>query len=85
MDQDPEAAAQSARQGHGGVIHAPDRPLRAPATGTTPVQALTLNGLDAGKLTQCFGVFQSEKDARKALMDIAGAQQLCLKILGLEI
>jgi DNA polymerase-3 subunit epsilon len=33
---------------------------------------------------QCFGVFHSAKDARKALSDIAGAHQLCRKLLGLE-
>ena len=41
-------------------------------------------GVDAADLEQCFGVFHSEKDARKALGDIARAQQLCLKVLGLE-
>ena len=33
---------------------------------------------------QSFGVFHSEKDARKALTEIARARQLCLKVLGLE-
>ena len=35
-------------------------------------------------LEQCFGVFHSPKDARKALTDIAKAKRLCLKMLGLE-
>jgi DNA polymerase III subunit epsilon len=37
-----------------------------------------------GRLARCFGLFRSRKDARKALTDIARAQQLCLKVLGLE-
>jgi len=32
----------------------------------------------------CFGVFHAEKDARHALAEIAHAQQLCKKVLGLE-
>jgi len=40
--------------------------------------------LDVAELDQCFGVFHSLKDARKALTDIARAHSLCLKILGLE-
>ena len=38
----------------------------------------------AADLAECHGVFQTFKDARKALGDIARAQQLCLKVLGLE-
>lgn len=48
------------------------------------VQALAVDDLDLRELLQCFGVFHSEKDARKALVDIARAWQLCLKVLGLE-
>lgn len=33
---------------------------------------------------ECFGVFRSRKDAARALADIARAQALCLKALGLE-
>ena len=40
--------------------------------------------MDPSDLEQCFGVFHSEKDARKALGDIARAQRLCLKVLGIE-
>ena len=40
--------------------------------------------LQSADLKQCFGVFHSEKDARKALSEIAQAQHLCLKVLGLE-
>ena len=40
--------------------------------------------LDRADLKHCFGVFHSQKDARKALSEIAQAQHLCLKVLGLE-
>jgi DNA polymerase-3 subunit epsilon len=46
--------------------------------------AVAIDGLDPADLAQCFGVFHSEKDARKALSDIARGHQLCLKVLGLE-
>jgi DNA polymerase-3 subunit epsilon len=36
------------------------------------------------ELGRCCGVFRAHIDARKALTDIARAQRLCLKILGLE-
>jgi DNA polymerase-3 subunit epsilon len=49
-----------------------------------PIEAVAIDGVDAADLEECFGVFHSEKDARKALSDIARAQQLCLKVLGLE-
>src|SRR6202040_513843 len=39
---------------------------------------------DFEELMQCYGVFHTGKDARKALGDIAGAHQLCRKVLGLE-
>jgi DNA polymerase-3 subunit epsilon len=55
----------------------------APATGR-PIEAAAIDGVDLADLTHCFGVFHSEKDARKALGDIARAHQLCLKVLGLE-
>jgi DNA polymerase-3 subunit epsilon len=62
--------------------------LRAGARGTRsagpPVEAVAIECLDLTDLTECFGVFHSEKDARKALADIARAHQLCLKVLGLE-
>jgi len=57
------------------------RPAADPAGRVEPVP---INGVDALDLERCFGVFHSEKDACKALADIARAQQLCLKILGLE-
>ena len=43
-----------------------------------------IDELEPQDLAQSFGVFHSDKDARKALNDIARAQQLCLKVLGLE-
>jgi DNA polymerase III subunit epsilon len=49
-----------------------------------PVEAAALDSLEAAELPQSFGVFHSEKDARKALGDIARAHRLCLKVLGLE-
>jgi DNA polymerase-3 subunit epsilon len=48
------------------------------------VRVQRIDTLEPGDLAQSFGVFHSEKDARKALTDIARAHQLCLKILGLE-
>ena len=58
----------------------------SPPPGGPPdrIEAVPIDGVDPEDLTQCFGVFHSEKDARKALADIARARQLCLKVLGLE-
>jgi DNA polymerase III subunit epsilon len=58
--------------------------LRVAADGCGRVEAQRLDGLEAQDLSMSFGVFQSAKDARKALTDIAHAQLLCLKVLGLE-
>ena len=54
--------------------------------GAQGVRALpvALDEVAPGELADCFGVFHSQKDARKALMDIARAHSLCLKVLGLE-
>jgi DNA polymerase-3 subunit epsilon len=54
----------------------------ADASGRVCVQRTDM--LEPEDLTESFGVFHSEKDARKALTDIARASQLCLKVLGLE-
>ena len=54
----------------------------ADASGRVAIQRLDM--LEPEDLGECFGVFHSEKDARKALTDIARASQLCLKVLGLE-
>jgi DNA polymerase-3 subunit epsilon len=48
------------------------------------VEILAIEEMERGELEHCFGVFHSRKDARKALVDIARAKQLCLKVLGLE-
>ncbi|HLZ99096.1 MAG TPA: exonuclease domain-containing protein [Steroidobacteraceae bacterium] len=56
---------------------------QAPAHGHG-VELAALADLDCAALAGCYGVFQSRKDARKALADIARAHALCMKILGLE-
>lgn len=48
------------------------------------VEVLAIEELDLAELENCFGVFHSRKDARKALLDIAKAKRLCLKVLGSE-
>jgi DNA polymerase III subunit epsilon len=48
------------------------------------VQILSVAEVDPARLAECFGLFHSAKDARKALIDIAAARALCLKLLGLE-
>ncbi len=45
---------------------------------------LGIDAVEPSQLTRCCGVFHSSKDAHKALADIARAQLLCLKVLGLE-
>jgi DNA polymerase-3 subunit epsilon len=54
------------------------------SAGTGAVEMREIDELEPGELEECFGVFHSRKDARKALIDIAKAKQLCLKLLGLE-
>lgn len=56
--------------------------MAAEQTGTVEFAAIA--ELDPRELGRCRGVFHSHKDARKALTDIARAQRLCLKVLGLE-
>jgi DNA polymerase-3 subunit epsilon len=58
--------------------------LRPAADASGRVHLQRIDTLEPEDLAQSFGVFHSEKDARKALTDIARAQQLCLKVLGLE-
>jgi DNA polymerase-3 subunit epsilon len=65
-------------------VRAATRAAGAPLAAAPPVEAVAIEGLDLADLAHCFGVFHSEKDARKALGDIARAQQLCLKVLGFE-
>jgi DNA polymerase III subunit epsilon len=45
---------------------------------------VAIDGVQPHELADCFGLFHSQKDARKALTDIARAHSLCLKVLGLE-
>jgi len=58
--------------------------LRPRCDGSGRVDCLRIEDLEAGDLAQCCGVFRSDKDARKALTDLARAHRLCLKVLGLE-
>lgn len=65
--------------------------LRIPAAGAgaagasgCPIEITAIDGHDPATLAQFFGVFRAAKDARKALIDIARAHQLCLKVLGME-
>ncbi len=48
------------------------------------VEIAAIAELEPAALAECRGVFHAAKDARKALTDIARAQQLCLKVLGIE-
>jgi DNA polymerase-3 subunit epsilon len=48
------------------------------------VDIVAIDETEPGELEECYGVFHSPKDARKALTDIAAAKQLCLKVLGME-
>jgi len=69
-----------------------NRHLRAASDGFTvrideargAARILPVLEVDPAQLTECFGLFHSAKDARKALIDIAAARALCLKTLGLE-
>jgi DNA polymerase III subunit epsilon len=58
--------------------------LRPAADGSGRFEARRIDALEPADLATGFGVFIGEQDARKALSDIARAQQLCLKVLGLE-
>jgi DNA polymerase III subunit epsilon len=57
--------------------------LHAPAN-SPGVRLCAIGDLDPADLAGCFGMFHSEKDGRKALIDIARAHSLCLRVLGLE-
>lgn len=48
------------------------------------VETVPIDAFEPAQLAESFGIFNSEGDARKALVDIARAQQLCLKVLGFE-
>ncbi len=57
--------------------------IRLPEQGCA-VEFAAIGDLAAAQIARCCGVFHSHKDARKALMDIARAHLLCLKVMGLE-
>jgi DNA polymerase-3 subunit epsilon len=48
------------------------------------VAFVPLDSLDPAELPDHFGLFRSRKEASRALTDIARAQGLCMKVLGLE-
>jgi len=54
------------------------------AEGSSAVAIVAVDEIEPVELEDCFGIFQSSKDARRALGEIARARGLCLKILGLE-
>jgi DNA polymerase-3 subunit epsilon len=58
--------------------------LRVPAAAGGLVAVIGVEQIEPEELGDCFGLFRSRKDAQKALSDIARAQQLCLKVIGLE-
>src|SRR5450631_867826 len=58
--------------------------LRPAVDSSGRVHLQRIDTLVPDDLARSFGVFHSEKDARKALTDIARAHQLCLKVIGLE-
>ena len=57
--------------------------IRLRAAGASP-QILALEEMCREELGECFGLFRSAGDAKKALVEIARAQQLCQKMLGVE-
>jgi DNA polymerase III subunit epsilon len=72
--------AKSSAQSHTLRVRTP----QSPAGQARLVEAVAIDGVAFEELMQCYGVFHTDKDARKALGDIAGAHQLCRKVLGLE-
>lgn len=57
--------------------------IRLRSAGASP-QILAIDALCREDLGECFGLFRSARDAKKALVEIARAQQLCQKMLGVE-
>ena len=72
------------RRGKSGAQPHTLRAFSGTAPATVPVAAVAIDAVELDDLRECFGVFHSEKDARKALADIALAHRLCLKVLGFE-
>ncbi len=60
-----------------------DMTLRIAPDDSGRLELLPLAALADG-VTTCFGVFHAERDARKAVREIARAHRLCLKVLGFE-
>ena len=54
------------------------------AEGSSATAIVPVDELDPVELEDCFGLFHAPKDARKALVEIARARELCPKTLGLE-
>jgi DNA polymerase-3 subunit epsilon len=48
------------------------------------VDLMSMDDVPTAEFADCFGVFHSLKDGRKALTEIARAHGLCVKVLGLE-
>jgi len=48
------------------------------------IEVVPIGDLADSALADCHGVFQSHRDARKAIVEIARAHALCLKVLGFE-
>ena len=64
--------------------HAEAATLRLGENGSGRVDIVPVDELTPAELAAAYGLFRSSPDARKALTDIAQAQSLCLKVLGLE-
>jgi DNA polymerase-3 subunit epsilon len=58
--------------------------IRTPLGSEACVELADVGTVETAAFGDCFGLFRSRKEALKALTDIARAQQLCLKVLGLE-
>jgi DNA polymerase-3 subunit epsilon len=54
------------------------------STARRGVDLAAMDEVPAAEFADCFGVFHSVKDGRKALTEIARAHSLCVKMLGLE-
>jgi DNA polymerase III subunit epsilon len=54
------------------------------ADNTAAIEIVAIRDIEPARLARCRGVFHSQKDAHRALVEIARAQRLCLKVLGLE-
>jgi DNA polymerase-3 subunit epsilon len=63
---------------------APVSTIRLALAPESAVQVVVLDAQGCEDLDGCFGLFRSPADAKRALVEIARAHQLCLKSLGLE-